>query len=62
MADVSDGPNARARDENIGETAPGLPDEAVVEGELAPGELGVDAERDAERLRRSGWTAPPRDG
>ena len=37
------------------ETGAGLPDEAVVEGELAPGELDKGSDKAVERLRETGW-------
>jgi hypothetical protein len=39
---VSNGPNARALDENIGTTGPGLPDEALAEGQDLGDELVSD--------------------
>jgi hypothetical protein len=41
---ISNGPNARARDENIGTTGPGLPDEALAEGQDLADELVSDRE------------------
>ena len=39
----------------IAETGPGLPDDAVAEGQLGPGELGVDSEAEAQALKDKGW-------
>ena len=52
---ISDGPNSRALEETIAETGPGLPDDAVGEGQLPPGELGADADSRAQKLREKGW-------
>jgi hypothetical protein len=52
---ISNGPNSRPLDETIAETGPGLPDDSVAEGELGPGELGADADAEAEALRKKGW-------
>ena len=53
---ISNGPNSRPLDDTVAETGPGIADDAVLEGELAPGDLGADADAQVERLRRSGWT------
>lgn len=53
---IDTGPNGRPLDDTVAETGPGIPDDALADGQLAPGELGVDADAQAEALRRSGWT------
>jgi len=53
---IGTGSNSRPLDDTVAETGPGIPDDAVMDGELVPGELGADAEAQAETLRRSGWT------
>ena len=61
MADgrgISTGPNSRPLDDTVGETGPGIPDDAVMDGELGPGEIGEGADQAVEALERSGW-APP---
>ena len=58
MADgrgVSTGPNSRPLNDTVGETGPGIPDDAVLDGELAPGEIGVGADEAVEALEKSGW-------
>ncbi|MBE7217559.1 MAG: hypothetical protein INR64_03720 [Caulobacteraceae bacterium] len=53
---ISNGPNGRALDENVGETAPGIADDAVTPGELGP--TGLDpqaADAAAAKLREEGW-------
>jgi hypothetical protein len=52
---ISTGPNSRPLDETIAETGPGIPDDAVGDGELDPGDIGADAERQADALKRRGW-------
>ena len=54
----SNGPNSRPLDDTVGETGPGIPDDAVMDGELGPGEIGVGADEAIAALERSGW-APP---
>ncbi len=51
----STGPNSRPLGDTVGETGPGIPDDAVLEGELGPGELGEGADAMVEALERSGW-------
>lgn len=58
---VSDGPNSRPLDDTVGETGPGIPDDAVLDGELGPGELGDGADQAVEVLERSGWAPRPKD-
>lgn len=53
---VSTGPNSRPLNDTVAETGGGIPDDAVLEGQLAPGELGDGADRAVEALERSGWT------
>lgn len=53
---VSTGPKSRPLNDTIAETGRGIPDDAVVEGELAPGELGDRADQAVETLERTGWT------
>lgn len=58
MADtrgVSTGPNSRPLNDTVGETGPGIPDDAVLDGELAPGEIGAGADEAVEALEKSGW-------
>ncbi len=57
---VSDGPNGRPLNETVAETGPGLPDDAVAPGQLAPGDLDT-AEADAQvaRLKATGWASTP---
>lgn len=53
---VSDGPNGRALDENVGETAPGIADDAVTPGELGPAGLDQrEADAAVAKLREEGW-------
>ena len=52
---MSNGRNSRPLDETIAETGPGVPDDAVAEGQLQPGELGADAEAQAKALKDKGW-------
>ena len=56
------GPNSRPLDDTLAETGPGLADDAVVGGELAPGEIGRGAEAAEEKLKRAGWTKPDAGG
>jgi hypothetical protein len=56
---ISNGPNSRPLDETVAETGPGLPDDAVLDGELGPGDLDAGADEKAEALRKKGWV---RDG
>lgn len=42
---ITDGPNERAIDENIAETAPGIPDEALAPGEELPEPPSAEEER-----------------
>ena len=64
MADrgISTGPNSRPLEDTVGETGPGIPDDAVLDGELAPGEVGEGADQAVEALERSGWAPPSKDG
>ena len=39
----------------VQDDGPGIPDEAVMAGELGPADLGVDADRQVEALERKGW-------
>ena len=57
---LSTGPNSRPLNDTVSETGPGIPDDAVMDGELAPGELGIGADRAVEALERSGWAPPPK--
>lgn len=53
---ISNGTNGRALDENVGETAPGIADDAVMSGELGPAGLDPQAADDAvAKLRKDGW-------
>ena len=53
---ISNGPNGRALDKNVGETAPGIADDAVTPGELGPTDLDPQAADDAvAKLREEGW-------
>ena len=58
---ISNGPNSRSLDDTLAETGPGIPDDAVIDGELGPGELGQDADAAVEKLERSGWVKPSTD-
>ncbi len=63
MADgrgISTGPNSRPLDDTVGETGPGIPDDAVMDGELGPGEIGDGADQAVEALERSGWAPSPK--
>ena len=42
---ISNGPNERAIDENIGGTAPGIPDDALAPGEELPEPPSAEEER-----------------
>ena len=54
------GQNARSLTDTVAETGPGIPDDAVLEGELGPGELGGrTADAEAEALVRSGGAPRP---
>ena len=55
---LASGQNSRPLDDTVAETGPGIADDAVVGGELAPGELGVGADMAVEKLERSGWVEP----
>ena len=55
---ASDGGNGRPLDDTVAETGPGLSDDAVADGELAPGALEAGADAALARLRAQGW-APP---
>ena len=57
---ISNGPNSRPLNETVAETGPGIPDEAVMAGELDPADLGADADRQVEALREKGWTGERR--
>ena len=59
---ASDGTNAFLAGDTVAETGGGIPNDAVVEGELAPGELGDGADQAVEALDRSGWTRPAEGG
>ena len=52
---MAEGQNARPLNDTVAETGPGLSDDAVMEGELAPGELDRGADAALEALRRKGW-------
>ena len=52
---MTDGQNGRPLNDTVAETGPGLSDDAVMEGELAPGELDRGADAALESLRRKGW-------
>lgn len=59
MPGVSNGTNSRPLNDTIAETGPGIPDDAVADGELGPGDVNAaDAERQAQALRESGWAGP----
>lgn len=59
-AGVSNGPNGRPLNSTVAETGPGLPDDAVAPGQLAPGELdAAGADAAVRRLRETGWATPP---
>lgn len=53
---ISTGPNSRPLDDTVAETGPGISDDAVMDGELGPEDLGPGAEAMIEGLRRKGWT------
>lgn len=57
---VSDGVNSRPLDDTLAETGPGLSDDAVLDGELAPGELDEGSDAAVAKLKREGWA--PADG
>ena len=57
---TADGPSARPLDDTVAETGPGLSDDAVLDGELAPGELEEGSDEAVDALRRRGWA--PLDG
>ena len=44
-----------ADDQTLAETGPGLSDDAVLDGELAPGELDPGSDAAIAKLRREGW-------
>jgi hypothetical protein len=52
MKGISNGPNSRPLNETIAESGPGLPDDAVGEGQLEPEDVAAEADRQAEALRR----------
>lgn len=56
------GPNNRPLDDTLAETGPGLADDAVLDGELAPGEIGRGSEDAEVKLKRAGWTKPEAGG
>ena len=56
MKGISNGPNSRPLNETIAETGPGIPDDAVGEGQLGPADIAPEADRTVEALRRKGWT------
>ena len=58
-AGVSTGPNSRPLNDTVAETGGGIPDDAVAEGEMAPGELGAGADQAVAALERSGWAPGP---
>ena len=59
---VSTGPNARPLETTVAETGPGIPDDAVIPGELGPTDLDADAVAAAAKaLADKGW-APPDPG
>ena len=58
---ISTGSNSRPLNDTVAETGGGIPDDAVVDGELAPGEIGEGAEQAVEALERAGWTHPAKD-
>ncbi len=60
-AGVSTGPNSRPLNDTVAETGAGVPDDAVLDGQLQPGELGAGAEAAVAALQRSGW-APGAEG
>lgn len=53
---VSDGANSRPLNDTVAETGPGIPDDAVLEGQVGPGELAEGADAAVERLKQAGWT------
>lgn len=53
---ASDGANSRPLTDTIAETGPGISDDAVLDGELGPEDLGPGAEAMIEGLRKTGWT------
>ena len=57
---ASTSPNSRPLNDTVGETGPGIPDDAVLDGELAPGEIGDGADEAVEALEQSGWAPPSR--
>ncbi len=58
-AGVSTGANSRPLNDTVAETGGGIPDDAVAEGELAPGELDEGADEAVKALERSGWAPDP---
>lgn len=52
---LSTGLNSRPLNDTIAETGGGIPDDAVMEGELGPGELGDGADAAIAALERKGW-------
>ena len=59
---ISSGANARPLDDTMGETGPGIPDDAVLDGELGPGEIGAGADEAVAALEKSGWAPRTADG
>ena len=58
---ISNGANGRPLQDTVSETGPGIPDDAVMDGELGPGELGAGADRAVAELEKRGW-APAKPG
>ena len=57
---ISTGANSRPLNDTVAETGPGIADDAVMPGELAPGDLDLAAaDRAVERLQAEGWADPP---
>lgn len=52
---------ALSPEEIMAETGPGIPDDAVMAGELPPGELGEGADAAVAKLKRAGWAEPSKD-
>ena len=53
---ISNGPNSRPLDDTVSGTGPGIPDDALIAGDLAPGEVGAGSDEAVEALERRGWT------
>jgi hypothetical protein len=49
---------ARSPEEIMAETGPGIPDEAVLAGQLTPDALAAGADAAVEKLEQSGWVKP----